>query len=256
MKNMSTHSILRAIYFLLSLVASTPLMAQVPEFDNDKPSTTYNNQFSQAFNTPWDGPKFYSQWNAMEANIFTAADIAKGYLQFVWIPKRIICSKTPYISPYTVQTEMDYSAGSSRAGVVIRANPALIDQLQEPATGDPGFNSEGIAFYPSDDGAKMIVQFTGVLNGSTTPVTRISVPKPAGIVSLRNRGTLNIEDFGTSVYVYYNGIPFIRINLGGKTGNLFTTGTVYNSDMQVAGTFTGMEVETSGKVAISQRDAP
>ena len=255
MKNSSNQSILKAIYFVFSLLMAFPLMAQVPEFDNDKPAATYNNQFSQAFNTTWDGPKFYSQWNAMEANIFGASDIASGYLKFEWVKKRIICSKTPYITPYTVQTDIDYTAGSSRGGLVIRANPALIDQLQEPASGDPGFNSEGIAFYPTDDGAKMIVQFTGVLNGSATPVTRIQVPKPAGVTNLRSRGTLNVEDFGTSVYVYYNGIPFIRINLGGKTGNLYTTGTVYNSDMIVAGTFTGMEVETSGKVAVAQRDA-
>ena len=255
MKNISNQSILKAIYLVFSILMAIPLMAQVPEFDNDKPATTYNNQFSQAFNTTWDGPKFYSQWNTMEANIFGAGDIASGYLKFEWIRKRIICSKTLYITPYTVQTDIDYSAGSSRGGVIIRANPILIDQLQEPASGDPGFNSEGIAFYPTDDGAKMIVQFTGVINGSSTPVTRIQVPKPSGVSSLRNRGTLSIEDFGASVYVYYNGIPFIRINLGGKTGNLYTTGTVYNSDMIVAGTFTGMEVETSGKVAVAQRDA-
>ncbi len=255
MKKFSNQSILKAIFVAFSLLTAFPLMAQVPEFDNDKPATIYNNQFSQAFNTTWDGPKFYSQWNAMEANTFSATDIAAGYLQFVWVKKRIICSKTPYISPYTIQSDIDYSAGSSRGGVVIRANPALIDQLQEPATGDPGFNSEGIAFYPTDDGAKMIVQFTGVLNGSNTPVTRISVPKPTSVVSLRNRGTLTIEDFGTSVYVYYNGVPFIRINLGNKTGNLFTSGTVYNSNMQAVGTFVGMEVESSGKVAIAQRDA-
>jgi hypothetical protein len=243
------------MYFAFSLLTAFPLMAQVPEFDNDKPATTYNNQYSQTFNSTWDGPKFYSQWAAMEANTFTETDIAAGYLQFVWVKKRIICSKTPYVSPYTIQTDLDYSAGSSRGGVVIRANPALIDQLQEPATGDPGFNAEGIAFYPTDDGAKMIVQFTGVLNGYSTPVKRIQVPKPVGVTSLRNRGTLSIEDFGTSVYVYYKEIPFIRIDLGGKTGNLYTTGTVYDFNMQAVGTFTGMEVEISGKVAIAQRDA-
>lgn len=255
MKNINNQSILKAIYIAFSLMIAFPLMAQVPEFDNDKPAATFNNQFSQTFNTIWDGSKFYSQWTSVDANIFSATDIANGYLQFAWIPKRIICSKTPYISPYTIQTDLDYTAGSSRGGIIIRANPALIDQLQEPVIGDPGFNSEGIAFYPSDDGTKMIVQLTGVFNGNKTPLTQIFVPKPAGVTSLRNRGILNVEDFGTSVYVYYNGIPFIRINLGGKTGSIYTTGTVYNSDMQVVGTFTGMEVEVSGKVAIAQRDA-
>lgn len=255
MKNITNQFIFRTIYFAFSFITAIPLLAQVPEFDNDKPAAAYNNQFSQAFNTTWDGPKFYSQWDATQANIFTATDITNGYLQFVWIPKRIICSKSPYISPYTIQTDLDYTAGSSRGGIVIRANPNLVDQLQEPVLGDPGFNSEGIAFYPSDDGTKMIVQFTGVFNGNKTPLTQILVPKPVSVASLRNRGTLNVEDFGTSVYVYYNGIPFIRINLGGKTGSIYTTGTVYNSDMQVVGTFAGMEVESSGKVAVAQRDA-
>ena len=255
MKKNSKQITLSTICIVFSMLAVLSANAQVPEFDNDKPAATYNNQFNQTFNSAWDNAKFYSQWDAMEANIFGASDIASGYLQFVWIKKRVICSKTPYITPYTIQSDIDYSAGSSRGGVIIRANPALLDQLQEPASGDPGFNSEGIAFYPTDDGAQMIVQFTGVLNGSSTPVTRIQVPKPTNVTSLRNRGTLNVEDFGTSVYVYYDGTPFIRINLGGKTGNLFTTGTVYDSDMQVVGNFTGMEVEASGKVAVAQRDA-
>ena len=254
MKNFKTLATLNTIGIVLNFLIVLPVSAQVTSFDSDKPITTYSSQYSQTFNT-WDGTLFYGQWNAMEPNIFSASDIAAGYLQFVWIQKRLVCSKTLYVSPYVIQTDMDYSAGSSRGGVVIRANPELPDQLQEPASGDPGFNREGIAFYPALDGSAMTVQFTGPLNGDATPVARIEVPKPAGVTNLRDRGTLRIEDFGASIYVYFNGAPYIRIDLGGGTGSIYTSGTVYNSDMQAAGTFTDMEVEVSGKAAIAQRDA-
>ncbi len=244
-----------AVSTLFSALIFLPAGAQVTTFDGDKPAATFNSQYSQTFNTAWNSTVFYGQWNAMEPNIFTASDIAAGYLQFVWIAKRVIYSKKPYVSPFIIQTDIDYSAGSSRGGVVIRANPGLPDQLQEPASGDPGFNREGIAFYPSLDGTSMTVQFTGPLNGDATPVTRIQVPKPAGVTNLRDRGTLRIEDFGTAIYIYFNAAPFIRIELGGRSGNLYSSGTVYTSGLQVAGTFTGMEVEVSGKATIAQRDA-
>ena len=231
--------------------------AQAPTIDSDKPNATYNTEYNQNFNNTegWNYTRFYGQWNAMEQNIFTASDIASGYLQFSWIHKRLICSKTKYNTPYIIQTEIDYSAGSNRGGVVIRANPLAPDQLQEPAGGDPGFNREGIAFYPSPDGTAMIVQTSGTYNGDATVATRISVPAPSGVANVRDRGTLRIEDFGTTIYVYFNDAPYIRIDLAGLTGNLYTSGTVYNSDMEIVGTFSDMEVEVAGKVAIAQRDA-
>jgi hypothetical protein len=70
-----------------------------------------------------------------------------------------------------------------------------------------------------------------------------------------NRGTLRIEDFGTSIYVYYNGSRFARINLGGLSGNIYTSGTVYDGDMVSKGTFTNMKVPAGGKVSIAQHDA-
>jgi len=254
MKNFKTQ-IINTIGIVLSFLIVLPVSAQVSSFDSDKPATTYTSQYTQTFNTTWDGAVFYGQWNAMESNVFGAGDISAGYLQFVWIQKRLICSITPYVSPYVIQTDIDYSAGSSRGGVVIRANPVLLDQLQEPASGDPGFNRVGIAFYPAIDGSSMTVQFTGPLNGDATQVARIAVPKPTGVTSLRDRGTLRIEDFGASINVYYNGAPYIRIDLGGRSGSIYTSGTVYNSDMQATGTFTGKEVEVLGKVAVAQRDA-
>lgn len=231
--------------------------AQVSAFDSDKPATSYNSQFSEVFNAAWDNAKFYGQWDAQQPNIFTAADITSGYLKFEWIAKRIICSKKRYVTPYILETDIDYNAGSNRGGVVIRANVNNINDieyLQEPIS-DPGFNTEGIAFYPSADGASMIVQFSGIQAGKNTQQSKILIPKPAGVVSMLNRGTLRIEDFGTSVYVYYNNAAFVRIDLGSKTGTIYTSGTVYDSSMQVAGTFAGMEVEAVGKVGVAQRDA-
>jgi len=225
-------------------------------FDSDKPVPNFNTHYNQSFNTSWDGTTFYNQWD-MVFTPFDATDIAAGYLQFVWDAKRIIRSKSAFYSNYIIQTDIDYSTGSNRGGVVVRAK-ALggLDALQEPAISDPGFNREGIAFYPSEDGQNMIVQFSGVDMGiAMIAVTRILVPKPASVASLLGRAIMRIEDFGTSIYVYYNESPFIRIDLGGKTGNIYTTGTVYDATMQVKGTFTGMEVEVYGKVAIAQRNA-
>ena len=241
--------------FILAFLSSVQSRAQSPAFENDKPVQSFANEYSQTFNAIWNGSKFYSQWESVDNNIFTANDIASGYLQFVWIPKRILISKIAYTTPYILQTDLDYAGGSNRGGVIIRANPISPDQLQEPVQSDPGFNSEGIAFYPSEDGSAMIVQFTGTFNAGATPVSRIEVTKPEGVTSMLNRGTLRIEDFGTSIYVYHNENPFIRIDLSGKTGNLYTSGTVYNSNMEVAGTFSAMEIEASGKVSIAERDA-
>ena len=222
---------------------------------DNRPATNFVTKYSQAFNTVWDNTKFYDQWETLLANAFTAADIAAGYLQFEWSAKRVMCSKSSYASPYVMESDIDYSTGGSQGGVVIRVAATNMEDIQEPASGDPGFNREGIAFYPNVDGSSMTVQFTGAINGSSTPVTRISVSKPYGVASLRNRGTLRVEDYGSSVYVFYNDAPYIRINLGGLTGANYTSGTVYNAAMQVEGTFTAMEVAVLGKVAVAQRTA-
>jgi hypothetical protein len=243
-------------YLILSILLGFRATAQAPLFDSDKPDTTYNTIYSQAFNPTegWNQTKFYSQWNALVPNAFSATDIPSGYLQFKWIEKRVMCSKKIYSQPYVLETDIDYSTGTNRGGVVIRGR--FNESLQEPNM-DPGFNREGIAFYPSVDGSSMVVQFSEEDKGynSGMAIVPILVPKPAGITSLKNRGSLRIEDFGSSIYVYYNGAPYIRINLGNKTEGIYSSGTVYNSDMQVMGTFTGMEVDETGRVAIAQRDA-
>ena len=222
-------------------------------FDSDKPIKTFNTEYNQSFNTPWDSITFFTQWDVVDPlTPFNAQDITSGYLQFEWIYKRIILSKLSYYPPYTIQTEIEYPASVNQGGVVLRANPVDPDQVQE-GPGGTGFNSEGITFYPTPDGSNMIVQFSGVFNGSSTPITQILVPNPFGVGSLMNKGLLRIEDFGTTIYVYYNGIQLTRINLGGKSGSIYTSGTVYNYKMEVAGTFTGMEVEEMGKLAVAQR---
>ncbi len=222
-------------------------------FDSDKPVKFFNTTYSQSYNTPWDSTTFFTQWDAVDPlSPFDANDIKAGYLQFIWTYKRAIISKIPFYPPYTIQTEIEYPPGLNQGGVVLRANPIFPDQVQV-AQGGPGFNSEGIALYPSYDGLNMIVQFTGVFNGDLTPVTKIFVPKPKSVASLLTKGVLKIDDFGTSIYVYYNGVQLTRINLGGKVGNIYTSGTVYNYKMEVAGTFSNMEVEALGKLAVAQR---
>ncbi|WP_339740292.1 T9SS type A sorting domain-containing protein [uncultured Sunxiuqinia sp.] len=224
---------------------------------DERPATDYKNRYSQEFNSTsgWERFTFYNQWNTLQSRVFSASDISTGALQFKWIEKRVMCSKEKYAQPYIFEADYDYSNGSNRGGVVIRiAN--LTESIQEPDH-DPGFNREGVAFYPTSDGNSMIVQFSGEDKGAGggTAFTRIYVPKPNGVNSLFDRKTLRIEDFGTSIYVFYNESPFIRIDLDDINEDLYTSGTVYNASMQTMGSFAGMEVEATGHVAIAQRDA-
>ena len=137
------------------------LVANPTTFDDDKPIESYNTEYAQEFNLTagWDRFLFYGQWNTLQSSIFGASDISTGALQFQWIKKRVICSKKKYTQPYVFQTDFDYSNGSNRGGIVIRIQ-SLSESIQEPNS-DPGFNREGIAFYPTTDGASMIVQFSG-----------------------------------------------------------------------------------------------
>ncbi len=224
---------------------------------DERPTATYDSEYSQEFNPTvgWNGLKFYGQWNTLMPSIFNAGDISTGALQFQWIEKRVICSKKKYAQPYIFETDIDYSTGSNRAGVIIRI-AALAESIQEPDH-DPGFNREGIAFYPTEDGDSLIVQFSGEDMGDHggTAFSRILVPKPENVSSLKERGTLRIEDFGTSIYVFYNDDSFIRIDLDGLSEEIYTSGTVYDTNMQVQGSFTNMEVEETGHIAVAERDA-
>lgn len=236
------------------LFASIALKAQT--WDN-RPSVNYENEYSQEFNysAGWDRFYFYNQWNTFNERIFDISDISTGALQFEWVEKRMICSKNKYAQPYIFESSYDYSNGSNRGGVVIRIG-TISESIQEPDS-DPGFNREGIAFYPTSDGNSMIVQFSGEDKGAGggTAFSRVLVQKPEGVESLLKRGTLRIEDFGKSIYVFYNDVPYIRIDFDGKSGDTYTSGSVYDTNMQVLGEFSGMEVEEYGYVAIAQRDA-
>ncbi len=222
---------------------------------DERPTFNLVKTYEQDFTTKqWDDTLFYSQWATIVSDVFTATDIADGYLQFVWIPKRIVRSKEVYKSPYTFEAKIGYGTGTNRGGLVVRANlPG--EAVQEPATTDPGFNSEGVAFYPTEDGSAMIIQFTGTYSQYKTLGTRIEVPKPDDVTSLKGENTFRIEDYGTSIYVFLNDKPYIRVDLTDIVGTIFTSGTVYNSQMAVAGTFTAMVVSESGKVVVCQRDA-
>jgi hypothetical protein len=246
--------ILLPIFFT---VLASQLGAQPTSFDGDKALESYDTLYAQEYNPTagWDRFKFYGQWNALMPSVFNASDISTGALQFKWIEKRVICSRKKYTQPYVFETDLEYATASNRAGVVIRiAN--LTESIQEPES-DPGFNREGIAFYPTLDGSSMIVQFSGEDKGYSSGMdfARILVPKPDGITNLMERGTLRIEDFGSTIYVYYNGAPYIRIELEGESEGIFTSGTVYDTELQLMGSFTGLEIELSGHVAVASRDA-
>lgn len=242
---------LKSTVLIFAILVSSMSFAQTWD---ERPGSSFETTYEQAFNGTWDGTSFYNQWTTLQANTFNSTDITSGYLKFVWSPKRAIVSKKTMAPPYIFQTDIDYGDGSNRGGVVIRSEVNK-DNIQEPPQGDPGFNSEGIAFYPKSDGNAMIVQFTGAFVLNNTPVTRIEVAKPTGAASLMERNMLRIEDFGTSVYVFLNDAPFIRIDLSGKSGGIYTSGTVYRSDMTIAGTFSGREIESKGYISVCQRDA-
>ena len=189
---------IRAICIAIGLLTAFSASAEVPAFDSDKPAASFSTSYSQVFNA-WDGTTFLNQWDGIDINSFTAADIASGYLQFTWAQRRVLRSKNTYSTPYVFSTVLDWSAGPTiNGGLVVRAKPdGYIDALQQPGNDMGKFNMSGIAFYPTADGQNMTVQFSATLIGEgTTPQTRIDVPKPAGVTSLLNdQGTIRIEDF-------------------------------------------------------------
>ena len=187
MKTSTIYSHVKLILLATVLISSSLLKAYNPTFDSGKAALIYNHAYHQIFNTTsgWDNTTFYSQWQTAEANCFNAADIANGYLQYVWTPKRMMFSLYNYSGPYVFESKIDYSAGSNRGGVVIRfvQGPAGYDVLQEPGSGnDPSFNRAGVAFYPKD-ADNFYVQVSGAENGGATPRMPVAIPKPAGIAS-------------------------------------------------------------------------
>lgn len=239
------------------VISGSRAFAQPASFDGDKPEVIYDTLYAQEFNPAegWDRFRFYGQWSTYMSNIFSASDIADGYLKFKWIEKRVICSRDKYEQPYVFQADYDYATGSNRAGMVIRIG-AMTESIQEPES-DPGFNREGIAFYPALDGDSMIVQFSEQDRGygSGMAFARIRVRKPEGVASLYDRATMRIEDFDTTIYVYHNDKAFIRIDFDPREGDLYTSGKVYDASASEVGSFSGMEVVPSGLISFATRDA-
>lgn len=249
---------IRSLTFIISTMATFAAFAVPSTFDGDKPTVTYSSTYSQAFNTTegWNDVKFYDQWSTVDNRVFTSADIVDGYLAYKWSPKRILYSNHTYSTPYVFQTNLNYSRGSARGGMVIRylQSYGLDNQLQE--TGKLGlFNRAGIAFFPKD-ADNLYIQFSGTEALGNTLQTRITVPKTSAITSyLTATNTLRIEDFGATIYVYMNGAPLVRIELGGLTSGVYTSGEVFDASLASLGTFTGMVVPTTGIISVAQRDA-
>ena len=247
-------------YSLLFLLLILQLSSKTQTSDGDKPVANFVTSYTQTFSGTWNNSLFTGQWDLLDGTPYSQSDIALGYLQFQWLPKRVLYSKTTYSTPYIFENEIDYANNTNRAGIVIRAyasTPLIAERIEEPNS-DPGFNREGIAFYSNKDGSLMNVQFTAVEAGyQKTPQTTITVPRPYGVNSFLERGILRIEDFGATIYVYYNNLPLAKIALSpaSLSGGVYTAGTVYNPDLSVAGTFKDMEVLAAGKIAVAQRDA-
>lgn len=247
--------------FLFILVAMQLglLTANAETFDSDKPVLSYDTEYNQSFTTLWDNTVFYNQWLTNNPNCFSAIDIADGYLQFEWVSKRIMYSKTVYGSPYVFQTTLDYSSPTSAihrdGGMVLRFNDTNLEKLQEPGKIST-FNQIGIALYPLDANTYRI-QFNGPdLGTSLTTQTIITLPKPGDITSfLTGQHTVRVEDFGNKIYVYMNGNPFAKIVLGGLSGTTYTSGTVYDAALTQVGSFTDMVVPAIGKITVAQRGA-
>jgi hypothetical protein len=237
-------------------VASVASNAVIPELLiwDERPTTTFGTDYEQDFTGgTWDQTTFDTQWQ--QVGPMDAAAIADGYLNLMWVDRRIIVANEKQTAPYVVESEIQAIPGDATycaTPIIIRANvDDNQENPQEPATGGV-VNRTGIALYPKegDYNNTMIVQFT---NADYTSSARIEVPKPAALTSLTDKYTLRIEDYETSVYVFINNAPFVRIDLGDENDGIYTSGVVYDANMVVMGTFSGMKVDASGKVAFATR---
>jgi len=245
-------------------MAVMPAVA-IPSFDGDKPIVKLSYSYIQDFST-FNSSDLMGQWNQIDgaaSSKFSSLDAVNGYLQFLWSTKRILASKITYTSPYSFTAKIGYGSTSNRGGLVVRYPATLgsFEPAQEPSDPVSRFNGAGIALYPSEDGTSMNIKFSGTIPAKTTPVTPtpntiVSLPIPAGKPNMKTgTPTINIEDYGTVIYVYYDSAPIARIELGNVVGLNYTSGTVYNASLNVAGTFTDKIVPLTGYICIAQRDA-
>jgi hypothetical protein len=223
---------------------------------DQRPATTFSTSYNQNFSSAWDAnfdAVFQGQWTTIGP--FGAINVSTGAINFNWPAQRIIATKNLSI-PYIFTADIDYQNNSNQGGIVLRETSGNPENMQETAFGDPGFNREGIALYPTVGGSLFIVQFNGVPVANTTGNTqaKVFVPAPAS-TTLLGRNTIRVEDYGTSVYVFYNGNPYIRIELDGKVGTQYTSGTVYDVNMNVVGVFSGKAIGSLGQAGIAQRVA-
>lgn len=238
--------------FIDNIIIASPSAYLTGSWDQ-RPVTTFSTSYNQNFSSLWDtnfNTVFQQQWSTVDA--FEAANVSTGALNFNWPARRIMATKALTI-PYTFTADIDYQNNSNRGGIVLRVNSSNLDNMQEPAYGDPGFNKEGIAFYPTGDGSSYIVQFNSTASSGYAQA-KVFVPAPVS-TTLLSRNTIKVEDYGNAIYVFYNGNPYIRIELGEKAGNQYATANVYNATMNLAGVVTGKAIESQGKAGIAQRDA-
>jgi peptidoglycan/xylan/chitin deacetylase (PgdA/CDA1 family) len=254
----------KTLCLLFSVLGILPAVA-IPSFDGDKPVRKLSYSYIQDFST-FNSSDLFGQWNQIDGGAtskFTSADAVNGYLQFLWSTKRILSSKIIYSTPYSFSSKIGYGSTSNRGGLVVRYPATLgsFEPAQEPSDPVSRFNGAGIAFYPSEDGTAMNIKFSGTIPAKTTPATPtpntiVSLPIPAGKPNMKTgTPTINIEDYGTTIYVYYDSAPIARIELGSVVGLNYTSGTVYNASLNVAGTFTDKIVPLTGYICIAQRDA-
>ncbi len=221
----------------------------------DKPTpvltTLYQMQGSDTFNQT----NFDATWDVISS--FTADNTQNDYWKLGWLSPRVLRTKQAFNFPYILEAELSLSNPTVRGGVVIRApQNGDAEDLQETAQNTvlPMFNRAGIAFFPNSSGTEMYVQFSGTVNGYSTPYNRITVPAPSGI-NLRNKCTLKIEDYGSVIYVFVNNQSLCRINFNENSTELDASGTVFNSGMVIQGVFHNMIVpETDFKIGVAARD--
>ena len=253
-------------HLLLTLLITFAFTSGINAQWDQRPPVSLETVFEEDFTT-WDETKFYNQWEVVntDPNVFTGYDTDGdgGYLQFSWVPKRIIKSLTEYTSPNRVVAELMYAGTSFNGGIVLRVPPVgagSIEDPQQPAGDGISYNRTGIAIFPTPSADGMYVQFSGAASTKPiVPATRITVPLPDGQQILPLSGSnptkfeLTVEDYGSSVYVFFNDIPFFKIDLNTLNGGIYSGGTVIAPDETTLGTFTDMVVAEKGKIALAQR---
>ncbi|MEI8274315.1 MAG: hypothetical protein WCG08_17010, partial [Paludibacter sp.] len=204
--------------------------------------------------TASDQTTFSNQWDVVD-NV-SDLGFSTNHLQMGWTAGRVIASKTAVATPYAFESDIQVlSVNGSNGGVVVRADAANnINNFQEPGNIalQPNFNSEGIAVFASPDATGLNIQLSEALQpANATVLHRYYIPGTMG-VDFRN-GVIRIEDYGTSLYVYYAGAAFARIDLADLVGNNYTSATIYNNQGSLVGACSNIVVPQTGKLGVANR---